>query len=42
VICAIKSRDTDGGIVFKKHKIKQVKIGEGAIKPSGYELKSFD
>jgi hypothetical protein len=42
VIFAIKSRDTDGDIVFKKRKIEYVKIGEGVIKPSDYELKSFD
>lgn len=42
MIFAIKSRDTDGDIVFKKRKIEYVKIGEGVIKPSDYELKYFD
>ena len=39
---AIKSQDTDGNIVLKNHTLEYVKIGEGGIDPSDYELKSFD
>jgi hypothetical protein len=39
---AIKSQDTDGNIVLKNHTLEYVKIGEGGLDPSDYELKSFD
>jgi hypothetical protein len=39
---SIKSQDTDGNIVLKNHTLEYVKIGEGGIDPSDYELKSFD
>ena len=39
---AIKSQDVDGNFVLKNHKLEYVKIGEGLIGPSDYELKSFD
>ena len=39
---AIKSQDTDGNIVLNNHSLEYVKIGEGGLDPSDYELKSFD
>jgi hypothetical protein len=42
VTFAIKSQDVDGDFVLKNHKLEYVKIGEGGLDPSDYELKSFD
>ena len=42
VTFAIKYQDTDGNIVLKNHTLEYVKIGEGGLEPSDYELKSFD
>lgn len=42
VTFAIKYQDTDGNVVLKNHKLEYVKIGEGGLEPSDYELKSFD
>ena len=38
----IKSQDATGAFVLKTHKLEYVKIGEGGLDPSDYELKSFD
>jgi hypothetical protein len=41
VTFAIKYQNTDGNIVLKNHTLEYVKIGEGGLEPSDYELKSF-
>ena len=38
----IKSQDANGDFVFTTHTLEYVKIGEGGLDPSDYELKSFD
>ena len=39
---SIKSQDANGNFIFKSHILEYVKIGEGGLNPSDFELKSFD
>ena len=39
---SLRSQDTDGNIVLKKHTLEYVKLAEGNIDASDYQLKSFD